>query len=313
MHFAVVCCGAEVAKNLTALLKSLVIFSSHIDDVMLHIFIDGKTVLPHLYYIDAVLRDSGTGSSKSLSYAIYQAQFPKDGATQWYEEYKPCSTMRLFLPYLLRHVTKVIYLDLDIIVLRPLADLWRHFDTFDDKQIAGLTPARLWFNMTYDLTSDKPFSIPYGFNAGVQLMRLDRMRQLPWECIITHISFVHRDIRPFGDQDTINIFFYMHPTLVYVLPCSFNYRIDVIKNTHLRCADALTNGVAILHGIRCEFHTDVEPVLRHIYDVFLRTATDDSSRTTLLRNLDLALDALVGNHALPDIYTTGLRRLVRPL
>ena len=39
----------------------------------------------------------------------------------------------------------------------------------------------------------------------------------------------------------------------------------------MSCADVENNGVAILHGIRGEFHTNYEPIFKQLYDIFLKS------------------------------------------
>lgn len=53
--------------------------------------------------------------------------------------FKTCNMAKFFLPYHLAY-DSVIYLDTDIIFMRPPEDLWREFKNFDKNQFAGLTP-----------------------------------------------------------------------------------------------------------------------------------------------------------------------------
>ncbi|KAF2346861.1 Nucleotide-diphospho-sugar transferase [Trinorchestia longiramus] len=51
--------------------------------------------------------------------------------------FRPCSTLRLFLPTVLPDENAVIYMDSDVILLRPLEEFWGFFAEMGDKQAAA--------------------------------------------------------------------------------------------------------------------------------------------------------------------------------
>ena len=64
---------------------------------------------------------------------------------------------------LLKDVDSLIYVDTDILFLRPLEDVWSFFNEFNDEQIAGLVPeheepAASW----YARFARHPYVPPYG-------------------------------------------------------------------------------------------------------------------------------------------------------
>ena len=54
--------------------------------------------------------------------------------------FKPCASQRLFLPQILRNLDRLIYVDADVIFLKPIQLLWAHFKKFNSTQLAALTP-----------------------------------------------------------------------------------------------------------------------------------------------------------------------------
>jgi hypothetical protein len=83
-------------------------------------------------------------------------------------------------------VHEVILLDSDLLIMRSLADLWAHFDLFDTEQMVGLAfeqqPSYLGcWRPGISLPDSFPFSSGSfgfrGFNGGVQLLHLGRMRK----------------------------------------------------------------------------------------------------------------------------------------
>jgi len=63
----------------------------------------------------------------------------------------------------LQHVDAVLYVDTDVLFLRPLDDIWQFFDKFSDSQIAALAkeheePTASW----YARFALHPYVPPYG-------------------------------------------------------------------------------------------------------------------------------------------------------
>ena len=62
------------------------------------------------------------------------------------ELFKPCSTLRFFLPEILEKEEAVIYLDTDLIFLDSPEKLWREFQNFNSSQIIGMAPNLAHYN-----------------------------------------------------------------------------------------------------------------------------------------------------------------------
>ena len=106
----------------------------------------------------------------------------------------------------------VIYIDTDVLMLRPPEDLWEFFEKFNKTQLAGLAPegevpAIGWYNRF----ARHPYYGALGVNSGVMLMNLTRMRRVRWNDDIYPIFKQYRYDITWGDQDILNILFHFKP------------------------------------------------------------------------------------------------------
>lgn len=105
---------------------------------------------------------------------------------------------RLKIASFLKNVSKVIYLDCDMIIKQPLSDLW-------DTDISNY-----WVAGVQDPISDenmKRMGIPEGnyyFNAGMLLLNLDKWRKDEIEKKLFEYLDQHPDKLRFQDQDLLN-------------------------------------------------------------------------------------------------------------
>ncbi|KAF2348038.1 Nucleotide-diphospho-sugar transferase, partial [Trinorchestia longiramus] len=70
------------------------------------------------------------------SFELVPLKYP-EGFQDFKNLFRPCSTLRLFLPTLLPDENAVIYMDSDVILLRPLEEFWGFFAEMGDKQAAA--------------------------------------------------------------------------------------------------------------------------------------------------------------------------------
>lgn len=54
--------------------------------------------------------------------------------------FRVCATERLFLPDMFPDLDAAIYIDTDLVFLRPPEDLWAEFREFNDRQVAAMAP-----------------------------------------------------------------------------------------------------------------------------------------------------------------------------
>lgn len=134
---------------------------------------------------------------------------------------------RLFLPHLLPHTQRVLYLDSDVLVRGSLSELFEL--DMRDALIAGVKDWALWalykfqprqldsFYVNEDFV--KMFARVDYFNAGVLLMNLDlaRKENLTEKCL--HFIAQHQNELRFFDQDAIN---FVCADKRKILPLRFN-------------------------------------------------------------------------------------------
>jgi lipopolysaccharide biosynthesis glycosyltransferase len=109
---------------------------------------------------------------------------------------------RIFLPELLPHVSRVLYLDADVLVLESVAPLWGL--DMASKLVAAVT------NVLEPQSVDRPtaLEIPDSqgyFNAGVMVLNLDLMRREDSSRALREYGTAHADALAWRDQDALNV------------------------------------------------------------------------------------------------------------
>ncbi|CAL8242223.1 unnamed protein product [Merluccius merluccius] len=293
VHLAVVACGDRMEETVT-MVKSAVLLSA--GRLRLHIFAEEQL---HSGFRDTL--DSWPGSVRSrFSYKLYPISFPSDHAAEWKKLFKPCASQRLFLPLILKDVDSLVYVDSDIVFLRPLEHLWAFLSRFNATQLAAVAPEHeepriAWYNRF----ARHPFYGATGINSGVMLMNMTRIRStyfkndmtsmgLRWEELLMPLLQKYKLNITWGDQDLLNIIFHHNPEYLLVFPCQWNYRPDhCIYGSN--CASAEQDGVHILHGNRGVFHNLKQPAFKAVYDAIRQYSFGADPNSALLEPLEEAL------------------------
>lgn len=190
---------------------------------------------------------------------------------------KPCVMLRLFLDYILSNVSKVIYLDTDVIFFSPPVQLWKKFELFSDQQFLGFGPQNgvtggSFFNIIKkNGTYFQPLKYypPNGINPGIGLYHLDRIRQGTFRNDVENIFLHHRDQYIHDDQGLLNYYLYYHPETMYNLGCEWNFKMVSCSSNKFHCEIALNDGISLLHGTCESFHSPtLNAPFRMIYDIF---------------------------------------------
>ena len=100
----------------------------------------------------------------------------------------------------------------DILTFVGLEKLWRKFNEFDAKQIAGLAPDCLVAPCHYDPTVKLPFYGDHGINSGVILMNLTRMRRFRFFDKAVKYIKTYEHLFFYLDQEVFNVMFYHNPS-----------------------------------------------------------------------------------------------------
>jgi len=285
IHVAIVACGDRAPEAINSL-KSFALFSTR--QLSFHIFAEDDL---HQTFEKEIQKWPGFKHGQ-IQLDLLPIQFPGEGNFhEWKKLFKPCASQRLFLPVILKNIDSVIYVDTDVLVLRPPEDLWDFFKRFNKTQLAGLAPegevpAIGWYNRF----ARHPYYGALGVNSGVMLMNLTRMRRIQWNDDIYPIFKQYRYDITWGDQDILNIFFHFHPEMLYVFPCDWNYRPDHCMYGN-NCQTALMNGVSVVHGNRGVFHNKKQPEFKAIYDAVKETKFGEGMKRELKNKIQKGIES----------------------
>uniref|UniRef100_A0A8C6R6N9 Glucoside xylosyltransferase 1 n=1 Tax=Nannospalax galili TaxID=1026970 RepID=A0A8C6R6N9_NANGA len=314
MHLAVVACGERLEETVT-MLKSALIFS--IKPLQFHIFAEDQL---HDSFKDRL--DSWSFLQR-FHYTLYPITFPSDSAVEWRKLFKPCASQRLFLPLILKEVDSLLYVDTDILFLRPVDDIWSLLKKFNSTQIAAMAPEHEeprigWYNRF----ARHPYYGKTGVNSGVMLMNMTRMRgahfkndmttaQLQWGDLLMPLLKKYKLNITWGDQDLLNIMFFHNPEKLFVFPCQWNYRPDhCIYGSN--CQGAEEEGVFVLHGNRGVYHDDKQPAFRAVYEALRNCSFEDDNVHSLLKPLELELQRTVHTYC-GKIYKIFIKQLTKSI
>ncbi|CAN7988130.1 unnamed protein product, partial [Ixodes hexagonus] len=196
---------------------------------------------------------------KRFTYDLRPVKFPEKNYNTWKHMFATCSTQRLFFPDMMPDEDAVIYLDADILLLRPVEELWSTFDLMHPSYlIAQAFEIEDWNTNPYRTLTKLPYFKPYGVNAGVMPMNLTRMRDFGWMSKLEPLLRKYGRRLQWGDQDIVNIVFNEHPDKLFVMPCNWNFRRDSCE-FHRTCWG---QAPALLHANRRLFTINDEPAFR---------------------------------------------------
>ncbi|CAG7833217.1 unnamed protein product [Allacma fusca] len=222
LTLAILVCGERRVQALV-MLKSAVMFSL---DANLHVIVVSdaatiKSVGIEILMMRMVLQEIGY---KGYTFELVLEWYPKGKKEpDWKSMYQTCSNQRLFFPSLLKHHDALIYLDIDVIVLANLTEMWQLFKTkMIDQQILAVTPNSEAPGY-YNLLSQIPYYGTRGINAGVMLMNLTRMRAFNFESRAKAIYTAYDQKIVLADQDIINGIFHPFQDLLVDITCSYNF------------------------------------------------------------------------------------------
>ncbi|XP_052067056.1 glucoside xylosyltransferase 2-like isoform X2 [Mytilus californianus] len=278
IHLSVVACGDRGDETIV-LLKSAVLFTS--EPLVFHIYAEHE-----LQPMFRQKLDYWPGEYKhKFLYYLYNITFPTENTQDWKKLFKPCASQRLFIPSLLTDVDSLLYVDTDILFLRPVEEIWMFFGKFNSTQLAALAPehedkAAGWYNRF----ARHPYYGELGVNSGVMLMNLTRIRKSTWLDSMMKYYKEYKLKITWGDQDLINIYFHFNPDKLYVYPCEWNYRPDHCMYMSV-CKDIDINGVSVLHGCRRVMHNEKQPAFKAVYTAFKEHNFSSSIEKDLLKNL----------------------------
>lgn len=224
LHIAIVCTKYNSTREVVTLIKSILFYRKN----HLHFHFISDQIAQRI--LETVFR---TWYVPAVKVSFYLADELKPHVS-WIpnKHYSGVyGLMKLILPYTLpKNLTKVIVLDTDITFATDVGELWKLFHKFKKKEALGLVEnqsdwylGRLWRN-------HRPWpALGRGFNTGVILMDLERLREIGWSQmwrLIAERELMTLYSTALADQDIFNAVIKQNPDLVHHLPCQWNVQLS---------------------------------------------------------------------------------------
>ncbi|KAM6335936.1 xylosyl- and glucuronyltransferase LARGE2 [Podargus strigoides] len=224
LHVAIVCAGHNASRDVVTLVKSILFHRKN--PLHFHFITDSVA-----HQILQTLFQSWMVPSVHVSF--YNADDLKPEVS-WIpnKHYSGIyGLMKLTLTKALpTNLSKVIVLDTDITFATDIAELWAVFGKFSDKQVIGLVENQSDWYLGNLWKNHKPWpALGRGFNTGVILLLLDRLRRLGWEQmwrLTAERELMSMLSTSLADQDIFNAVIKQNPAMVYRLPCFWNVQLS---------------------------------------------------------------------------------------
>ncbi|XP_053243289.1 xylosyl- and glucuronyltransferase LARGE2 [Podarcis raffonei] len=224
LHVAIVCAGYNASRDVVTLVKSILFHRKN--PLHFHLITDSvaQKILQMLFESWMV---------PSVHVSFYNADDLKPDIS-WIpnKHYSGIyGLMKLTLTKALpSDLSKVIVLDTDITFATDIAELWAIFGKFSDKQVIGLVENQSDWYLGNLWKNHKPWpALGRGFNTGVILLLLERLRRIGWEQmwrLTAERELMSMLSTSLADQDIFNAVIKQSPTLVYQLPCFWNVQLS---------------------------------------------------------------------------------------
>ncbi|XP_038134548.1 LARGE xylosyl- and glucuronyltransferase 2 [Cyprinodon tularosa] len=224
IHVACVCAGHNASRDVVTLVKSVLFHRRN--PLHFHFITDSvaSRILSSLFQSWMV---------PSVQVSFYDAEELKSEVS-WIpnKHYSGIyGLMKLTLTKALpSDLAKVIVLDTDITFATDIAELWGIFKKFTDKQVIGLVENQSDWYLGNLWKNHRPWpALGRGFNTGVILLYLERLRRISWEQmwrLTAERELMSMLSTSLADQDIFNAFIKQNPVLVHQLPCFWNVQLS---------------------------------------------------------------------------------------
>uniref|UniRef100_A0A0N5AQ35 Glycosyltransferase-like protein LARGE1 n=1 Tax=Syphacia muris TaxID=451379 RepID=A0A0N5AQ35_9BILA len=133
-----------------------------------------------------------------------------------------------FTELLPKTVDRLLVLDTDVMLVSNVEGLWSFWEGLSEQNLFGLVENLSdWYISDDDTHPIKWPALGRGFNTGVMLMNLKRLREIGWRDIWLRVT--KKNLKKFNstylaDQDIINAVIQEMPYTVFKLPCEWNFQ-----------------------------------------------------------------------------------------
>uniref|UniRef100_A0A671V471 LARGE xylosyl- and glucuronyltransferase 1 n=1 Tax=Sparus aurata TaxID=8175 RepID=A0A671V471_SPAAU len=224
IHVAIVCAGYNASRDVVTLVKSVLFHRRN--PLHFHFITDSiaQQILSSLFH---------TWMVPAVRVNFYDADELKSEVS-WIpnKHYSGIyGLMKLVLTKTLpSDLQRVIVLDTDITFATDIAELWAVFHKFKGQQVLGLVENQSDWYLGNLWKNHRPWpALGRGFNTGVILLLLDRLRKLRWEQmwrLTAERELMSMLSTSLADQDIFNAVIKQNPFLVHQLPCFWNVQLS---------------------------------------------------------------------------------------
>ncbi|KAM8910193.1 xylosyl- and glucuronyltransferase LARGE1 isoform 4-T4 [Spinachia spinachia] len=224
IHVAIVCAGYNASRDVVTLVKSVLFHRRN--PLHFHFITDSiaQQILSSLFH---------TWMVPAVKVDFYDADELKSEVS-WIpnKHYSGIyGLMKLVLTKTLPpDLQRVIVLDTDITFATDIAELWAVFHKFKGQQVLGLVENQSDWYLGNLWKNHRPWpALGRGFNTGVILLLLDRLRKLRWEQmwkLTAERELMSMLSTSLADQDIFNAVIKQNPFLIHQLPCFWNVQLS---------------------------------------------------------------------------------------
>eukprot|EP01087_Luapelamoeba_hula_P025134 TRINITY_DN9826_c0_g1_i1.p2 TRINITY_DN9826_c0_g1~~TRINITY_DN9826_c0_g1_i1.p2 ORF type:complete len:474 (-),score=39.92 TRINITY_DN9826_c0_g1_i1:2378-3799(-) len=279
VHVGMIVVSVQVRSDLNALLRSIVFYRSC--SVTLHLIVD----VEGQYMAQELLNDIPEASKHKLYVKFYDYAVALTYGNQINDRFRfPCAfkasperilfgdraTIDDMRPDDADHL---LLIDLDSVSVDDVCDVHDVLLGWDDTQMLAYSPlSSPWF-LTHTFFDAPMVGKFKGFNAGIGLFNLTRLRRMDWHAMWNKVMIEHYDVGlhtggnhtlDLGDQDIVNVMAYHFPQYFSVMPGGWNYQ---LQKPHLDVAGP-DYKLHTLHGNNRAFQHPENWEYRLPYDVW---------------------------------------------
>ncbi|KAL3981850.1 Glycosyl-transferase for dystroglycan family protein [Acanthocheilonema viteae] len=268
LHLALIVCGSvRLSYPLTTFIKSILRYRQHA--LVFHFLVDNIT----MRVISLLFSTWRLPAVKVVFYnaSQYLDRFSWIPNRHYSGRY---SFLKLILNDILpADIDKVIVLDTDALIMDDIAQLWSFFLKMTNLQAIGLVENLSDWYLFNTSTSERIVWPAWGrgFNSGVMLLDLVKLRNISWSHIWEETA--SKNIKQYGstelaDQDVINAVINDHQWIIQKLPCEWNFQLGFQSQQDL-CP------VEISHLKLVHWNSPLKTRIMNRYAVLLRRYYDN--------------------------------------